>query len=115
MTLTLRHTVLAISLSMATLLSGCPQSPGSVCQHMVDSIDHMYVRCGYAVHVRLSFDGGATATDCGHVTRINNPNQIVHQCIPWADGVDCSTLVLDSNGVPQLDPSCDFGLLEGHP
>lgn len=82
---------------------------------MVDSIDGMYMRCGYNLRTRLTFDGGATTTDCGHVTRISNPNQLVHQCIPWADGVACENLVLDGSGVPQLDPSCDFSLLEGRP
>ena len=104
-----------VLLLSSTLVSGCPQSPGSICQHMVDSIDAMYMRCGFALHVQLTFDGGVTHTTCGHVTRITNPNQLVRQCIPWADNVDCSILVIDASGIPQLDASCDFGLLEGHP
>lgn len=112
---TSRAAALAVALVSSLTLGGCPQSPGSICQHMVDSIDHMYMRCGYALHVQLTFDGGVTTTTCGHVTRITDPNTLVHQCIPWADNVDCADLVLDGSGVPQLDASCNFGLLEGHP
>ncbi|MFO0685077.1 MAG: hypothetical protein U0234_23665 [Sandaracinus sp.] len=110
-----RAALAVIAATSAITLAGCPQSPGSICQHMVDSIDGMYMRCGYNLHVRLTFDGGATSTDCGHVTRVTDPNRIVHQCIPWADGVACESLVLDGSGFPQLDPSCDFSLLEGRP
>lgn len=85
MTITTRAAALATFLATSTLLSGCPQSPSSICQHMVDSIDHMYMRCGFALRVRLTFDGGVTSTTCGHVTRISDPNTIVRQCIPWAD------------------------------
>jgi hypothetical protein len=106
---------MAASIAAATFLAGCPQSPRQICQHMVDSIDHMYARCGYPYQTRLTFDGGLTETDCSHVTRVNDSNRILHECIPWADTVDCSAVLEDPNGVPQLDASCDFSLLEGRP
>ena len=96
-------------------LSGCPQSLGSICQHMVDSLDAMCERCGLAVNFQVTFDG-TTRSDCGHVTRISDGgNAIVHQCIPWSASVECNQLVLDGRGVPELDPSCDFSTLQGHP
>lgn len=110
-----RIVALAALVLFVSLVSGCPQSPGSICQHMVNSIDAMYMRCGFNLQVRLSFDGGVTSTQCGHVSHISMPNQLVNQCIPWADNADCSTLEIDSLGHPVLDPSCDFGLLEGRP
>lgn len=96
----------------ATSSAGCVQTPGSVCQRMVDSIDAMYTRCGYSLRVVLTLNGAMT--ECGHVQRVDNQQQILNQCIPWADNVACNELVIDpGTGAPMLDPSCDFSLLSG--
>ena len=105
-------TTLALSLSAGAFIAGC-NTPGSICQRMVDAIDAMYTRCGFALQVQIRIAG--TPSDCGHVGRVNNPNQLLNTCIPWAQNVDCADLVLDGEGHPILDPSCDFGLLEGRP
>jgi hypothetical protein len=111
----LRPLALAASVFVCLLVSGCPQSPGSICQHMVDSIDAMYMRCGIGTPVILTFDG-VHSSDCGHVTRISDGgNMIVHQCIPWTASVDCSTIAIGSDGRPVINPPCDFMMLEGHP
>jgi coenzyme F420-reducing hydrogenase gamma subunit len=109
----MRSLALVGIVSVALLVPGCPPSAGSICQHMVDSIDGMYTRCGYHLHTVLTFDGAPS--DCHHVAHVTNANQILHQCVPWADSVDCSTLEDDGAGHPVLDASCDFGLLEGRP
>jgi len=113
----IRSRVVAVAafMSASTFLVGCPQSAGSICQHAVDSIDAMYERCGFNLHVVVTFDN-VHASDCGHATRsTDGGDALIHHCLPWTSSVDCGTLVIDSNGQPVLDPSCDFSTLVGRP
>ena len=99
----------------ASLTSGCPQSPSSICQRMLDAVDALYTRCGYPYHVVLHLPDG-TVTDCAHCNSISDGgNQIVHMCIPWAQNVDCSTLMPQPGmGAPPDMPLCDFSMLQTH-
>jgi hypothetical protein len=106
-----RAAALAGLIATITLTSGCPASPSQVCQRMVDSVDAFYMRCGYNLHTVLTLDG--VPSDCHHVTRVTDGgSQILHMCIPWTQNVDCGTVMIDASGIPQLSPTCDFGMLQ---
>jgi hypothetical protein len=97
---------LSFVLAVGALTAGC-YSPGSLCQGTVDRVNALYDRCGYPAQVQLVLDG--MPRECGAVNRAGDPDMIVYTCWPWLENVACEDLMEGDPGLPQLDPSCDFG------
>jgi hypothetical protein len=101
-------------LAIGSAVSGC-HSPGSLCQDTVDKVNALYDRCGYPFRVQLLVDGHPR--ECGSVSHVSNPDNIVYYCWPWLENVDCGDLIQsDPMMAPELAPdgSCDFGQFESH-
>ena len=89
---------------IAFAASGC-NTPQSICTDMVTTLDDLLVRCGYA-RVDLRLDTGEPAT-CEDVNRVEDPGQLLNECIPWAEEATCEDLEALSSF---QDVGCDFSL-----
>ncbi len=98
--------LLSLLVAASALVPGC-YTPGSLCQGTVDRVNGLYDRCGYDARVQLVLDG--MPRECGAVNRSGDPDLIVYTCWPYLENVACEDLMEGEPGLPQLDPSCDFG------
>ena len=81
---------LGLLVACSLALAGCPRTPQSLCQETLDALNGMADRC-----MLLRFDivrPSDGMTGCGTVQRVTRPDELIDQCIPWAESVDCDDL-----------------------
>lgn len=94
------YQLLVILVSLAT--SGC-NTPQSICTDMVTTLDELLVPCGYAP-VERQLATGEPAT-CDNVNEVENPSQLLNECIPWAEEATCE----DIEDISSFESvGCDF-------
>ena len=105
------HVALRILLALVLVLfaSSC-NTPKSICNDMKGALDDLLVRCGYAP-LQLLFDTGEPAT-CDDVNEVENPDQLLNECIPWAQEATCEELEALASF---SSVGCDFSLLKYYP
>lgn len=74
----------------ALALAGCPRTPQSLCQETIDALNDMAFRCGRPGYVIVRPSDGETG--CDTVQRVTRPDELVDQCIPWAEAVACDDI-----------------------
>lgn len=90
---------------------GACNTPQSICNDMVISLDDLLERCGYSDRIMLRLDTGEPAT-CEDVNAVDDPGQLLNECIPWAQNATCEELAATTDF---RDRGCDFSLLKYFP
>lgn len=77
-------------LACSLALAGCPRTPQSLCQETLDALNDMAVRCGRLGYIVVRPSDGETG--CDTVQRVTRPEELVNECIPWAEAVACENI-----------------------
>jgi hypothetical protein len=104
--MTHRHLVVC---ALVVFAASC-NTPQSICEDMQMALDDLLVGCGYAP-IELRLDTGEPAT-CDDVNAVDNPGQLLNECIPWAQEATCEELEATSSFA---SVGCDFSLLKYYP
>jgi hypothetical protein len=101
-----RAPLLVLSGLLVVLATSC-NTPQSICYDMVMALDDLLARCGYPDRIMLRLATGEPAT-CEDVNSVDDPDQLLNECIPWAQDATCEELDATSDF---RDRGCDFSLL----
>ncbi len=103
-----RRAPLSVLVALLAVFASSCNTPQSICYDMVEALDDLLARCGSSERIMLVLATGEPAT-CEDVNQVEDPDQLLNECIPWAQEATCDELAATSDFA---EHGCDFSLLQ---